>query len=237
MVPYLPLWSQQLCTLPLHCRWEELCCALLVILQTKDCIMTIKLCQKFLHLLLWLLLAYLPRPCLQVMFYKRNRVKIMCNVLTKGMSCFVGAPRIFQAVCQDKLFPQLTYFAKGREKDGEPVRAYFIVFIICFVAILIGNINFIAPIITNFFLITYAVMNYSTFTWSLTRSPGWRPTFKWYNKWVSLFASAECIALMFLVRICFSHWFFDENGCLGWLDNGINHSRYWSHNVQICRSH
>ena len=51
----------------------------------------------------------------------------------------------------------------------------------------------------SFFLITYAVMNYSTFTWSLTRSPGWRPTFKWYNQWVSLFASAECIALMFMI--------------------------------------
>ena len=65
------------------------------------------------------------------------------------MSCFVGAPRIFQAVCQDKLFPQLTYFAKGRDKDGEPQRAYLIVFVICFLAILTGNINFIAPIITK----------------------------------------------------------------------------------------
>eukprot|EP01084_Bolivina_argentea_P304053 525041_1 len=126
-------------------------------------------------------------------------VGIFASTLSSGMSCFVGAPRIFQAVCQDNLFPQLTYFAKGRDKDGEPVRSYCIVFVICFAAILTGDINAIAPIITNFFLITYAVMNYSTFTWSLTRSPGWRPTFKWYNKWVSLFASAECIALMFLI--------------------------------------
>lgn len=126
-------------------------------------------------------------------------VGIFASTLSSGMSCFVGAPRIFQAVCQDNLFPQLRYFAKGRDKDGEPVRAYCIVFVICFAAILTGNINVIAPIITNFFLITYAVMNYSTFTWSLTRSPGWRPTFRFYNKWVSLFASAECIALMFLI--------------------------------------
>ena len=144
-------------------------------------------------------------------------IGIFASTLSSGMSCFVGAPRIFQAVCQDNLFPQLTYFAKGRDKDGEPVRAYFIVFIICFGAILTGDINFIAPLITNFFLITYAVMNYSTFTCmfylylftkniyihikigSLTRSPGWRPTFKYYNKWVSLFASVECIVLMFLI--------------------------------------
>eukprot|EP00484_Ammonia_sp_Unknown_P018199 CAMPEP_0197031262 /NCGR_PEP_ID=MMETSP1384-20130603/10322_1 /TAXON_ID=29189 /ORGANISM="Ammonia sp." /LENGTH=1120 /DNA_ID=CAMNT_0042460769 /DNA_START=114 /DNA_END=3476 /DNA_ORIENTATION=+ len=126
-------------------------------------------------------------------------VGIFASTLSSGMSCFVGAPRIFQAVCQDRLFPPLTYFAKGREKDGEPVRAYFIVYLLCFLSILTGDINVIAPLITNFFLITYAVMNYSTFTWSLTRSPGWRPTFKWYNKWVSLLASAECIVLMFLI--------------------------------------
>eukprot|EP01084_Bolivina_argentea_P179848 310752_1 len=126
-------------------------------------------------------------------------IGIFASTLSSGMSCFVGAPRIFQAVCQDNLFPSLSYFAKGRDGDGEPVRAYCIVFVICFLAILTGDINFIAPIITNFFLITYAVMNYSTFTWSLTRSPGWRPTFRWYNKWVSLFASSECIGLMFLI--------------------------------------
>jgi len=124
---------------------------------------------------------------------------IFASTLSSALSCFVGAPRIFQAVCKDALFPRLTYFGKGRDKDGEPQRAYMIVFVICFLALLTGNINLIAPIITNFFLITYAVMNYSTFTWSLTRSPGWRPTFRWYNKWVSLLASAECIALMFMI--------------------------------------
>ena len=124
---------------------------------------------------------------------------IFASTLSSGLSCFVGAPRIFQAVCQDGLFPKLKYFAKVRDRDGEPVRAYFIVFIISFIAILTGNINAIAPIITNFFLITYALMNYSCFAWSLTKSPGWRPTFKYYNKYVSLLASLECITLMFII--------------------------------------
>mmetsp|Transcript_46871 Transcript_46871/g.77821 ORF Transcript_46871/g.77821 Transcript_46871/m.77821 type:complete len:1034 (+) Transcript_46871:38-3139(+) len=126
-------------------------------------------------------------------------VGIFASTLSSGMSCFVGAPRIFQAVCQDNLFPSLRYFAKGRDHDGEPVRAYFIVYVICFLAILTGNINIIAPIITNFFLVTYAVMNACTFMWSVTNSPGWRPTFKFYNKWISLLASIECVVLMFLI--------------------------------------
>ena len=126
---------------------------------------------------------------------------IFSSTLSSGMSCFIGAPRIFQAVCKDNLFPSLTYFAKSRDADDEPVRCYFIGFIICFLAILSGNINFIAPIITNFFLVTYALMNYSCFTWSLSESPGWRPTWKYFNKWVSLFACIECIGLMFLIDI------------------------------------
>eukprot|EP01084_Bolivina_argentea_P066428 121081_1 len=126
-------------------------------------------------------------------------VGIFSSTLSSGMSCFVGAPRIFQAVCKDNLFPSLKYFAKTRESDDEPIRCYFIGFFICFLAILSGDINAIAPIITNFFLVTYALMNYSCFQWSLTRSPGWRPTFKYFNKWISLFGCLECIAFMFFI--------------------------------------
>ena len=34
---------------------------------------------------------------------------------------------------------------------------------------------------------------------SYTNSPGWRPSFKYYNKWVSLFAAVVCVALMFVM--------------------------------------
>eukprot|EP01083_Nonionella_stella_P113987 336540_1 len=126
-------------------------------------------------------------------------VGIFASTLSSGMSCFVGAPRIFQAVCKDNLFPALQYFAQARESDGEPIRCYFIAFVICFLSILSGNINLIAPIITNFFLVTYALMNYSCFVWSLSKSPGWRPSFSFFNEWISLFACVECIALMFWI--------------------------------------
>ncbi len=115
------------------------------------------------------------------------------------MSCFVGAPRILQAVCADNLFPSLRYFREVRSSDGEPIRGYGMAYVISFIAILSGNINFIAPIITNFFMITYALMNYSCFVWGISKSPGWRPTFKYYHPYVSLLASMECIVLMFLI--------------------------------------
>ena len=29
---------------------------------------------------------------------------------------------------------------------------------------------------------------------------GWRPAFKFYNKWVALFGAAVCVAIMFVIR-------------------------------------
>ena len=31
-------------------------------------------------------------------------------------------------------------------------------------------------------------------------SVGWRPAFKFYNKWVALFGAAICVAIMFIIR-------------------------------------
>ena len=31
------------------------------------------------------------------------------------------------------------------------------------------------------------------------RSPGWRPTFKYYNRWLSLLGTVICLAVMFLM--------------------------------------
>jgi len=42
-------------------------------------------------------------------------------------------------------------------------------------------------------------MNLSVFHSSMTKSPGWRPSFKYYNKWISLLGAIVCVALMFLI--------------------------------------
>ena len=45
---------------------------------------------------------------------------------------------------------------------------------------------------------SYCLINYSCFSASLSKSPGWRPSFKYYNKWAALFASGVCIVIMFI---------------------------------------
>jgi len=47
--------------------------------------------------------------------------------------------------------------------------------------ILIGKLNLIAPLISNFFLAAYMLINFSTFHASLAKPVGWRPTFKVFS--------------------------------------------------------
>uniref|UniRef100_A0A914XYB5 Uncharacterized protein n=1 Tax=Panagrolaimus superbus TaxID=310955 RepID=A0A914XYB5_9BILA len=124
---------------------------------------------------------------------------IFAATLSSALASLVSAPKIFQAVCKDRLFPYITAFAKGSGKDEEPRRAYLLGFGISMIMILIGDLNAIAPIISNFFLCSYALINYACFDNSFADSPGFRPAFKFYNMWVSLIGAVLCILVMFVV--------------------------------------
>ena len=127
-------------------------------------------------------------------------IGIFAATLSSALASLVGAPKVFQAVCRDEIFPYITFFAKGVGPNDEPRRAYILVFFIAAGFIAIAELNVIAPIISNFFLMSYALINYAVFAASLGRSPGWRPSFKYYNKWISLFGALLCIGIMFLIE-------------------------------------
>ncbi|XP_037776593.1 solute carrier family 12 member 2-like [Penaeus monodon] len=120
--------------------------------------------------------------------------------LSSALASIVSAPKVFQALCKDKLYPYIEFFARGYGKNDEPYRGYVLTFFIVLVFTLIARLDAIAPIITNFFLAAYALINFSTFHASLQRIPGWRPTFKYYNLWLSLLGGVMCTAIMFLIQ-------------------------------------
>ncbi|KAL8575172.1 hypothetical protein ACOMHN_042482 [Nucella lapillus] len=124
---------------------------------------------------------------------------IFAATLSSGLASLVSAPKVFQAVCQDRLFPKLEWFAQTSGKKNTCWRANFLVFILALAFTLIGSLNFIAPLISLFFLATYALINFSCFDVSMTNTPGWRPGFRYYNEWVSLLGFVICIVVMFLI--------------------------------------
>uniref|UniRef100_W8AQQ8 Bumetanide-sensitive sodium-(Potassium)-chloride cotransporter n=2 Tax=Ceratitis capitata TaxID=7213 RepID=W8AQQ8_CERCA len=119
--------------------------------------------------------------------------------ISSALASLVSAPKVFQALCKDELYPKIVWFAKGYGKNNEPFRGYVLTFIIAVAFILIGELNLIAPLISNFFLGAYTLINFSTFHASLAKPVGWRPTFKYYNMWLSLVGSILCVAVMFLI--------------------------------------
>ena len=119
--------------------------------------------------------------------------------LSSAIASLVGAPRVLQAVGKDKLYPYMEFFAKGSGANNDPFRGYILVFIIAFGCLMIGDLNSIGKLASNFFLAAYALMNLSVFHSSMTKSPGWRPAFKFYNPWVSLIGAIVCTVLMFLI--------------------------------------
>uniref|UniRef100_A0A4W6ESC0 Solute carrier family 12 member 3 n=1 Tax=Lates calcarifer TaxID=8187 RepID=A0A4W6ESC0_LATCA len=119
--------------------------------------------------------------------------------LSSALACLVSAPKVFQCLCKDKLYPLIGFFGKGYGKNDEPLRAYLLTYIIAACFILIAELNTIAPIISNFFLCSYSLINFSCFHASITNSPGWRPSFRFYSKWLSLLGAVCCVVIMFLL--------------------------------------
>ncbi|KAM9330765.1 solute carrier family 12 member 3-like [Gastrophryne carolinensis] len=124
---------------------------------------------------------------------------IFAATLSSALACLVSAPKVFQCLCKDKLYPVIGFFGKGYGKNNEPIRGYILAFIIAIAFILIAELNTIAPIISNFFLCSYALINFSCFHASITNSPGWRPSFRYYSKWTSLFGAIVSLVIMFLL--------------------------------------
>ena len=119
--------------------------------------------------------------------------------LSSAISSLEGAPRVLQALAKDDIFPYLETFSVGHGRNNDPIRAYIAVFGISLICILVADLNVVSSLLSNFFIAAYALINFSVFHASMTKSPGWRPSFKYFNKWLSLLGTILCIAVMFLM--------------------------------------
>ena len=72
----------------------------------------------------------------------------------------------------DKLFPGISTFGDGYGPNNDPLKGYILIFFISLGCILIGDLNAISTLLSNFFVASYALMNFSVFHASITNTPG-----------------------------------------------------------------
>ncbi|CAK9808493.1 Solute carrier family 12 member 6 [Anthophora plagiata] len=119
------------------------------------------------------------------------------STLGAGLQSLTGAPRLLQAIAKDSIIPFLTPFATSSSR-GEPTRALVLTIIICQCGILLGNVDYLAPLLSMFFLMCYGFVNLACALQTLLRTPNWRPRFKYYHWSLSFLGLSLCIAIMFM---------------------------------------
>ncbi|MEX0660331.1 MAG: amino acid permease [Balneolaceae bacterium] len=120
--------------------------------------------------------------------------------LSSAMGSILGAPRVLQALARDGVLPRwLKWLGRGEGDDDTPRIGTLLTLIIALIAVFMGDLNVIAPILSMFFLTTYAVLNIAAGTERLLGSPSFRPKFKVH--WIfSLVGAFGCISVMFLIN-------------------------------------
>ncbi len=117
--------------------------------------------------------------------------------LSSALGSFVGAPRILLALGEKNILPRSQKLAK-LSKKGEPVNAMLVTVVIVLFGISLRNLNTIAPLITMFFMVTYAMVNVVALVEQTLGLPSFRPTLK-ISMIIPAIGAFGSIAIMFVI--------------------------------------
>jgi potassium/chloride transporter 4/5/6 len=118
-------------------------------------------------------------------------------IFASAVGSVLAAPRTLEAMVDDRIMPSVlnasTRLVKG---PGMPL---LLTTGLALVAVALGDLDAIAPLLTMFFLTTYGTVNLVAGLESLGGDPSYRPTFKvpW---WVSIAGALACFYVMFLIN-------------------------------------
>ncbi len=135
--------------------------------------------------------------------------------LSSALGSFVGAPRILLALGEKRILPKSEFLSKTNKK-GEPFNAMIITAVIVLVGLSLRDLNTIAPLITMFFMITYAMVNVVALIEQSLALPSFRPTLKIpiivpligaFGSLTVMFIINAAIALASLILIVFFYYY------------------------------
>lgn len=126
-------------------------------------------------------------------------VGLACATLSSAVGSILVAPRTLQALAADGIAPWRSanrLLAKGVGEFNEPLNATRLTAVLAIVAVAGGSIDFVARIVSLFFMVTYGSLCAISFLEHFAARPSYRPSFrsKWY---LSLLGAVLCFLLMF----------------------------------------
>ena len=131
-------------------------------------------------------------------------IGLAAATISSALGSIMVAPRTLQALGADRIFAKRSniYLSKENNK-GEPFNASLVTIGIAFLFCFAGDINFVAEIISMFFMVTYGAICLISFLEHFAADPSYRPSFKsrWY---VSLTGFLFCIFLMFSMNFWYA---------------------------------
>ena len=125
---------------------------------------------------------------------------VFAATLSSALGSFLGAPRILQAMGQDRLMRVFSFFGKGSGATQEPHRATVLTLVIAVGVIWAGDLNAVAEIISMFFLIAYGMINLSAFIESRSANPSFRPRFRYFHWSLALAGAIGCGVAMIKIN-------------------------------------
>lgn len=121
---------------------------------------------------------------------------------SSALSSLVGAPRILQALAEQGVVPASDVLA-AVDDGGEPRNASYLTAVIVVLALLLRDLNAIAPLITMFFLITYTMLNVVIVLEKRLGLVSFRPLLRVHGS-VPLLGMVGCLFAMFIVNPAFA---------------------------------
>lgn len=129
-------------------------------------------------------------------------IGLAAATLSSALGSILVAPRTLQALGNDNILPAgkfNKFVAKSKKGTKEPFNATLVTSVIVIGIVLIDDVDFVAEIISMFFMLTYGALCTISFLEHFAADPAYRPSFpsKWY---VSLAGGAACFIMMFYMN-------------------------------------
>ncbi|MEP0134149.1 MAG: amino acid permease [Eudoraea sp.] len=123
---------------------------------------------------------------------------ILGATFSSALASLVGSSRILFAMGEHRVLPYGKFLA-GQSANGQPRNAMIVTGIMIFITMLLRDLNAVAPLVTLFFLITYAMINVVVIIEQNLGLISYRPLFK-INKWVPWIGLASSVLAMFIIN-------------------------------------